>query len=58
MQTKTKHPVYRTVWKCDNAPVFKSRTEVVCIVTSECDAFVRALMMEGGKEEAGVENNF
>jgi carnitine O-acetyltransferase len=39
---------------------FKGRTEVVRVVTSESDAFVRAMMAEGGAEAetglAGVEN--
>ena len=35
---------------------FKGRTEVVRVVTNESDAFVRAMMEDGGKEEADVEN--
>jgi carnitine O-acetyltransferase len=35
---------------------FKGRTEVVRVVTSESDAFVRAMMADDGAEEAGVEN--
>jgi len=35
---------------------FKGRTEVVRVVTSESDAFVRAMMAEDGAEEARVEN--
>jgi len=34
----------------------KGRTEVVRVVTSESDAFVRAMMAEDGTEEASVEN--
>ena len=35
---------------------FKGRTEVVRVVTSESDAFVRAMMADDGAEEARVEN--
>ncbi|KAI9510514.1 acyltransferase ChoActase/COT/CPT [Russula earlei] len=34
----------------------KGRTEVVRVVTSESDAFVRAMMAEDGAEEASVQN--
>ena len=36
--------------------VFKGRTEVVRVVTSESDVFMRAMIEEDGKEEADVEN--
>ena len=35
---------------------FKGRTEVIRVLTSESDAFVRAMMAEDGKEESGAEN--
>ena len=35
---------------------FKGRTEVIRVLTSESDAFVRAMMAEDGKEESGSEN--
>jgi len=35
---------------------FEGRTEMVRVVTSEDDAFVRAMMLEDGVEEAVVEN--
>jgi hypothetical protein len=43
--------------ECDDAPgfqKFKGRTEVVCVVTSESDVFVHAMMAENGGEQEVV----